>query len=157
YPQIITFAYPKPGTTNSAVRVGTVPLNGGATTWMKTSGDPRNTYIASLDWIDASTVAMQQLNRLQNENNYLLGDPSTGNVTRVFQDTSFAMAGHPTWVDVQEDVKWIDGDKAFLWVSERDGLRHVYKVSRATGAASLITKFESEVTNVVDVDEKLGA
>src|SRR5262249_45705980 len=53
YPQIITFAYPKPGTTNSAVRVGTVPLNGGATTWMKTSGDPRNTYIASLDWIDA--------------------------------------------------------------------------------------------------------
>src|SRR5579872_1688948 len=157
YPRTITYAYPKPGTTNSAVRAGIVSANGGATTWLKTPGDPRQTYIASLDWIDASTVALQQLNRLQNENEYLLGDASTGNVSRVFDDRSFMMDGHPTWVDVQEDVRWIDGDKSFLWLSERDGWRHLYKVSRASGAATLITKFDAEVTNFVDVDEKLGA
>jgi len=66
YPRTITYAYPKPGTTNSAVRVGIVSANGGPTTWIKTAGDPRNTYIASLDWIAPSTVAMQELNRLQN-------------------------------------------------------------------------------------------
>jgi dipeptidyl-peptidase-4 len=157
YPHTITYAYPKPGTTNSAVRAGIVSVNGGATTWLKTPGAPRTTYIASLDWIDASTVALQQLNRLQNENEYLLGDASTGNVTRVFQDTSFTMDGHPTWVDVQQDVRWIDGEKAFLWLSERDGWRHIYKVSRATGAATLITTFDAEVTNYVGVDETLGA
>ncbi len=156
YPHTIAYAYPKPGTANSAVRVGVVPATGGATTWLKPRGDSRNTYIASLDWIDASTVAMQQLNRLQNEDDYLLGDPSTGNITRVFQDTSFTMAGHPTWVDVQEDVQWIDGDKAFLWLSERDGWRHIYRVSRATGEAALVTKFDAEVTNFVAVDEKAG-
>jgi dipeptidyl-peptidase-4 len=156
YPRTITYAYPKPGTTNSAVRAGIVSVNGGATTWLKTPGDPRNTYIASLDWIDASTVAMQQLNRLQNENDYLLADSSTGNITRVFQDTSFEMNGHPTWVDLQADVRWVDHDSSFLWLSERDGRRHLYKVARATGAALPITKFDAEVTNLVGVDEALG-
>jgi dipeptidyl-peptidase-4 len=155
YPRIITYAYPKPGTTNSAVRVGVVSAGGGATTWMKTPGDPRNTYIASLDWIGGS-VAMQQLNRLQNQNDYLLADPATGIVSRVFRDSSFLMDGHTTWVDVQEESQWVEGDKALLWLSERDGWRHIYKVSRATGAAALVTKFDAEATDLVGVDEKIG-
>ena len=155
YPRIITYAYPKPGTTNSAVRVGVVPATGGATTWMKTPGDPRNTYIASLDWIGGS-IAMQQLNRLQNQNDYLLAEPATGTVSRVFRDSSFLMDGHTTWVDVQEEAQWVEGDKALLWLSERDGWRHIYKVSRATGAAALVTTFDAEATNLVAVDEKIG-
>jgi dipeptidyl-peptidase 4 len=160
YPRTITYAYPKPGSTNSAVRAGIVSASGGQTTWMKLPGDPRNTYVASLDWIDASTVAMQQLNRLQNDNDYFLGDAQTGRVSRVFRDTSFMMAGHPTWVDEQDEVQWIDRDKAFLWLSERDGRRHIYRVDRAApgeeGAARLITTFDGEVTNFVSVDEKIG-
>jgi dipeptidyl-peptidase-4 len=100
---------------------------------------------------------MQQLNRMQNENDYLLGDSASGNVTRAFEDASFTMAGHATWVDLQDDVRWVDGGKAFLWLSERDGWRHIYKVSRATGAAVLSTKFDGDVTNFVDVDEKSAA
>src|SRR5262249_6282960 len=119
YPKTVTFAYPKPGTTNSAVHIGVVSAAGGLTTRMKLPGDPRNTYVASLEWRDASTIAMQQLNRLQNENDYLLGDPTTGSVTRVFADTSRMMDGHPTWVDVQDAVRWLAGDKTFLWLSER--------------------------------------
>src|SRR5215203_6523726 len=81
YPVTTVFAYPKPGTPNSAVRVGTVAATGGATTWMGVPGDPRNTYIASLDWIDSDTVAIQQLNRLQNLNDLLLGTARNGLVT----------------------------------------------------------------------------
>ena len=153
YPATTTYAYPKPGTPNSAVRIGVVSAAGGATTWMKTPGDPRNTYLASLDWIDGATVAMQQLNRLQNENNYLSADATTGTVTRLFQDTSFPVDGRPTWVDAQDEVKWIDGGASFLWLSERDGWRHIYRVARTGGAATLVTKFDAEVTNLVAVDE----
>jgi len=156
YPAATTYAYPKPGTTNSAVRVGVVAAAGGETRWMKTPGDPRSTYLASLEWLDATTVAMQQLNRLQNQNDYLLGDAGTGTVTRVFQDTSYAMNGRPTWVDVQEDVEWIDGGKAFLWLSERDGWRHIYRVARSGGSPALVTKFDAEVTNVLAVSEQAG-
>jgi len=51
YPAITRFPYPKAGTTNSSVRIGVVDVSGanvGATRWMKTPGDPRNTYLASL-------------------------------------------------------------------------------------------------------------
>ena len=107
-----------------------VPAAGGATTWLKTPGDPRNTYIASLEWIDAATVAMQQLNRLQNENHYLLADAATGTrdarlrghvVRRRSSDLVGRRPGrHP----------WIDGGRAFLWLSERDGWRQIYRVTR---------------------------
>ena len=136
YPATTVFAYPKPGTTNSAVRIGVVGVNGGPTTWMKTPGDPRNTYVASLEWMDASTVAMQQLNRLQTENDYLLGDASTGTVTKAFHDA--AAATKPAgWVDIQSDVTWVDDGRAFLWLSERDGWRHLYRVTR-DGRATLL-------------------
>ena len=70
---------------------------------MKTPGDPRNTYLASLEWADASRVAIQQLNRLQNQNDLLLGDAATGEVRRVYRDESKA------WVDVETgalDRQW---------------------------------------------------
>ena len=151
YPATTVFAYPKPGTTNSAVRIGVVGVNGGPTTWMKTPGDPRNTYVASLEWMDASTVAMQQLNRLQTENDYLLGDASTGTVTKAFHDA--AAATKPAgWVDIQSDVTWVDDGRAFLWLSERDGWRHLYRVTR-DGRATLLTKFDADVIGLSAVDD----
>ena len=50
YPVITKYPYPKAGQTNAAVRVGVVAASGGPTTWMKMPGDPRNTYIARMDW-----------------------------------------------------------------------------------------------------------
>ena len=76
-----------------------------------------------------TTVAIQQLNRLQNRNDYLLGDATTGEVRRVFRDES------RTWVDVQDEIAWIDNGRSFLWASERDGWRHVYRVAKDGGDA----------------------
>ena len=150
YPTTTVFAYPKPGTPNSAVRIGVVAAEGGSTTWMKTPGDPRNTYLASLEWLDAATVAIQQLNRLQTENDYLLGDVATGSVTRVFHDE--ATGTRPNgWVDLQGDVTWVEGGRAFLWLSERDGWRHLYRVTR-DGRATLISNFDADVIALAGVD-----
>ena len=149
YPTTTVFAYPKPGTPNSAVRIGVVSAEGGATTWMKAPGDPRNTYLASLEWIDASTVAMQQLNRLQSVNDYLLGDASTGSVTRAFRDET---AGPKlSWVDIQGDITWVDSGRAFLWLSERHGWRHLYRVTRE-GLTTLLSKFDADVIALEGVD-----
>ncbi len=150
YPKTTTFGYPKVGTKNSAVRVGVVSAGGGQATWMRVPGDPREHYVARIDWLDPATVGIQQLNRLQNRNDYYLANRTSGAVTRVFRDQS------KTWVEVVEDVRWIDGGKAFLWISERDGWQHVYRVPRAGGEGTLITRFEADVTDVVGTDEKEG-
>ena len=149
YPAITRIPYPKAGTANSSVRVGVVGADGGATRWMVTPRDPRDSYIARMEWVDNATVAMQQLNRLQNKNDLLMGDVATGEVRRVFRDES------KTWVDL-EDVKWIDGGKAFLWISERDGWRQVFRVPREGGEPRLVTKFEADVIAITGVDEPLG-
>ncbi|MGB2715130.1 MAG: S9 family peptidase [Vicinamibacterales bacterium] len=160
YPTITRYPYPKVGTTNSAVRIGIVPANGGKTRWLKTPGDPRNSYLATLDWVDANTVAMQQLNRLQNRNDFLLGDVRTGSVALTFRDES------KTWVEFMPEIEWIDEGRAYLWVSERDGWRHIYRVPRPTAAMTsngdgatqlveptLITRFDADVMDVAGIDE----
>jgi dipeptidyl-peptidase-4 len=150
YPVITRIPYPKAGTTNSAVRIGVVSARGGATTWVKTPGDPRNTYLARLEWVDAQTLAIQQLNRLQNQNDFLLADARSGHARRVFRDES------KTWVDIVEDVKWLEGGKSFLWLSERDGWQHLFRVPRDGGEPMLVTKFDADVLDVVGFDEKDG-
>jgi dipeptidyl-peptidase-4 len=158
YPIITRIPYPKVGTTNSAVRIGVVGSGGGRIRWMQTPGDPRDTYLASLEWLDARTVTMHQLNRLQNRLDLLLGDARTGEVRRAFRDES------RSWVEV-EDVRWIEDRRAFLWISERDGWRHVYRVPRPAADSNgngarpfvatepiLITRFDADVTDVVGMD-----
>ncbi len=149
YPTLTKIPYPKAGSTNSAVRIGVVSAEGGPTRWMQTPGEPRDTYLARMEWIDSGSLAIQQLNRLQNRNDFLRADARTGETRRIFHDESKA------WVDVA-DVRWIDDGKAFLWLSERDGWRHLYRVARDGGAATLVTRFEADVIDFVGVDERQG-
>ena len=150
YPVITKIPYPKAGTTNSSARVGVVSAEGGETTWIKTEGDPRNTYLARIGWIDSNTVAIQQLNRQQNRNDFLSADAKSGAVKRIFRDES------PQWVDVNEEVPWVDGGRTFLWQSEKDGWNHVYRVPREGGTGQVITKFDADVTDIAGFDEKAG-
>ena len=150
YPVVTRIPYPKAGTTNSAVRIGVVPADGGEPVWLKTPGDPRDNYLARAEWLDGSTVAIQQLNRLQNQNDLLLGDAFSGATRRVFRDES------KTWVDLMEEVPWIDKGRAFLWLSERDGWRHVYRVAREGGEPTLITRFDGDALEIAGIDETRG-
>ena len=92
YPVVTRIPYPKVGTTNSAVRIGVVDVATQKTRWMQTPGDSRDSYLARLEWRDAQTVAIQQLNRLQNQNVLLVAGAQSGEVRDVFRDSS------QTWV-----------------------------------------------------------
>jgi dipeptidyl-peptidase-4 len=151
YPSLMRIPYPKAGTTNSAVRVGVVPAAGGPTTWVEAPGDPRNTYLPRLDWSDdGRTLAVQQLNRLQNRNDVLIAETKTGAVRRAHRDESKA------WVDVTDDFTWLDGGRAFLWVSEKDGWRHIYRVATDGSGDRPITRFDADVIAINTVDPKAG-
>jgi len=151
YPVVTKIPYPKAGTTNSAVRIGVADAAGHEhVRWVKTPGDPRDGYLARVDWVDAGTLAIQQLNRLQNRDDMLLADARTGDARRVFRDESSA------WVDVQDEVRWIDNGRAFLWLSERDGWSHVYRQRRDGGEPVLVTRFDADVVDIAGVDEAGG-
>ena len=150
YPTVTRFPYPKAGTRNSAVRVGVVDLATRAVVWMQPPGDPRENYIARMDWVDAGTLALERLNRLQNRSELVLADARTGEARPVYHDES------KTWVEVVDEVRWLGGNREFLWESEKDGWRHVYRAARNGTGERLVTRFEGDVIRVEGVDEKAG-
>ena len=151
--------YPKAGTTNSAARVGVVSAAGGATVWMQVPGDPRNNYLARMDWASNSIdVAIQQLNRRQTVNTLWFADASGGKARPVLVDRDSA------WIDIYDDhvgygagpsLHWTPDHSKFIWVTERDGWRHAWMVDRA-GKMELVTKGAYDVMKVVLVDMKGG-
>ena len=142
YSFTIPVQYPKAGTTNSAARVGVVSASGGNTVWLAVPGDPRNHYIARLDWAgNSAEVVVQQLNRLQNTLAVMLGDSRTGRVRTVHTERDSA------WVDAGNDLRWLDGGKSFTWVSERDGYRHLYLISRDGKQQRLLTQGNFDLHN----------
>jgi dipeptidyl-peptidase-4 len=160
YSFTIPVQYPKAGTTNSAGRVGVVSADGGATVWLKVPGDPRNNYIATLEWAASpDELVLQHLNRLQNTDDVILANATTGDVRTVLTERDSA------WVDVVDDLRWVDKGKSFTWISERDGWRHLYVVSRDGKKMRLVTKGAFDLHNpasafgaglVVGVDSAKG-
>src|SRR3954467_8770125 len=142
YSFTIPVQYPKAGTTNSAAQVGVVSASGGNTVWLRVPGDPRNNYIAKLDWAgNSAEVVVQQLNRLQNTLAVMLGDARTGQVRTVHTERDSA------WVDVGNDLRWLNGGRSFTWISERDGYRHLYLISRDGKQQRLLTPGSFDLHN----------
>lgn len=143
--------YPKVGTTNSACKVGVVNADGGETVWMKVPGDSRNNYIARMDWAaNSNEIVLQHLNRKQNQNNVMLGNSKTGEVKTILTETDAA------WIDINDDLNWLKNGKEFTWVSERDGWRHIYLVSRDGKKIKLLTPGNYDVIDVQSIDEEDG-
>ncbi len=159
YPQVTTFKYPKAGHTNSICRVGVVNAAGSKTRWIKLPGDPREHYVPALAWQqDSSDLIVQQLNRLQNTHRIYRVGVKRRSFKRVsvttpqllFTDTDEA------WVDPDTRPHWLAGEEQFLWLSERDGWQHLYRVNTTSGAATLLSWDRADILSIVRVDEDAG-
>jgi len=91
-------------------------------------------YLARLEWRDANTVAIQQLNRRQNVNTLWFANATSGKPREVLVDRDSA------WIDIYDDhagwgpgpsLHWTPDNAKFIWVTERDGWRHAWLVDRA--------------------------
>ena len=155
YPTLTEFPYPKVGTRNSAVRLGVVQAGGGATRWMSVAGDPREHYIARFEWIDAGTLALQHVVRRQNAAEMLLANSRTGAVTTAYSETSktWVDAVDPRVIDPVRPAYWLHDAGLFTWISDKDGWRHLYVVSRETHQETLVTRFEGDAMNLIAADQ----
>ena len=151
--------YPKAGTTNSSARIGVVAATGGPITWMQVPGDPRNNYLARMDWAaNSAELTIEQLNRRQTVNTVFFANAQSGAVRPVFIDRDSA------WIDIYDDhvdwgpgpsLHWLPDASAFFYLSERDGWRHAYLISR-DGTVKLITKGAYDVMKVSYIDMQGG-
>jgi dipeptidyl-peptidase-4 len=104
-----------------------------------------------MDWASNSTeLIVQQFNRRQNTNRMFLGDAATGQVRPVLTETD------PAWVDNHNAARWMDRGQQFLWLSERDGWQHAYRVSRDGRQVTCISRGAFDVLSLDGVDERHG-
>jgi len=147
YSKPIPLPYPKVGTANAAVKVGVISAKGGKTKWFAVPGDPRNNYLARMEYIPGSDeVMIQQLNRLQNTNTVWVGNTKTMVLKNILTDKDDA------FLDIHDNIVWLDGTKSFSWTSEKDGWLHLYKVSRDGKDMKLITNGDFDIVNINCID-----
>lgn len=151
YPKIQRFPYPKAGTANSAVKVGYVSADGGNTTWLALPGDARNHYIPRMEFIPGcNELFIQQMNRAQNTNKVWIAKIGENTPVNIFTDQDAA------WLETNDNVRWLKGNKYFTWESERDGWRHLYRVSRDGKEIKPITQGAFDYIQEVGADMDKG-
>lgn len=151
YPTLTTFSYPKVGETNSAARLGVISISGGETKWMDIKGDPRNNYLAYMEWAgNSDELVVQQLNRRQNTINLMMVDSESGQPKTVLFEKDAA------WLDPVDDFKWLNDGKEFLWVTERNGYRQLLRISRDGQTVKEISKPTYDVVSIRRIDTKAG-
>jgi dipeptidyl-peptidase-4 len=158
YPFVVPVEYPVAGEDPSSCKVGVITVSTGKTTWINVPGDAVQHYIPNMEWAaNSNEIVLEQLNRAQNESRIFIGNVSNG-TTRAIREEH-----NDSWIDVKERVAggdpvgwgWIEKGKSFVWLSEKDGWRHLYKVTRE-GKETLITKGNYDVISIDMVDEALG-
>ncbi|HRF27984.1 MAG TPA: DPP IV N-terminal domain-containing protein, partial [Ferruginibacter sp.] len=128
YSRIIPVEYPKVGEAPSPAKIGVVNLANAFVRWMKIDGDPSQHYLTRMEWSAPGELIVQQLDRRQQESRLIYCSSKDGN------SRTFWAENDDAWIDLNTDNPmgwyWINNGEDFLWVSEKDGWRHVYKISR---------------------------
>jgi dipeptidyl-peptidase-4 len=151
YPKIIPLPYPKVGTDNSSARIGSITLENKAITWMNIPGDPRNNYLARMEWANSSEeLIIQQLNREQNTNRVFFANTSSGASKVVYTEKV------ETWLDVYDDLTWLNHGKEFTWLSDQSGWLHLNRISRLDGKITPVTSGNFEVIQLLKTDPENG-
>jgi dipeptidyl-peptidase-4 len=159
YSQIIPVEYPKVGESPSPAKIGVVELSTKQTTWLNIPGDPQQHYLPRMEWNSPELLLVQQLNRKQNHSKILGVNVKSNVANLIFEEQD------DTWIDVlsswentygltyRHEFKWINAGKEFLWFSEKDGWRHLYRIG-LDGKVTPVTTGAYDVINLLQVDEK---
>lgn len=159
YPFTKPVVYPIAGQAPSPYKIGVVDISNAKKIWMNIPTDPvLQSYVPRMEWASNNTeLILQHLNRKQNTSDLMLCNANTGNSKTIYEEKDSA------WIDIlplwDEEYSyggwdWLNGGKDFLWASEKDGWRHLYKVSRDGKNEILLTVGNYDVMKINEIDEK---
>ena len=139
--------YPFAGQANAQVRLGVIPVAGGAPVWLDL-GDAE--YLARVTWFPSCRVVVQVENRAQTELRLLSFDPQTGQGNSLLTEVS------DVWINLHSMLRPLR-DGRFIWASERSGFMHLYLYAADGQLVRQLTAGEWLVDSLDGVDETCGA
>jgi len=158
--EIIEQRYPYAGTDNVRYRLGVVNIESGDIRWIslakenqgeENEGEQEDIYIPRVEWLpDASGLTFQRQSRDQQTLELVLHDFQSASERVIVREQS------DTWINLHDDLHFLDGMQAFVWSSERSGYRHLYLIGLDGEVIRPLTAGEWAVSALTGVDEDLG-
>ena len=146
YPTQEVFKYPKTGEDNSEVTLHLYDLQTKITTDLKFEKDYE--YFPRIKWFKEENpqLVVYGMNRHQNELDFIISDIK-GSSSVFFTETD------QYYIDVHDNLRYLDKQKSFIWTSEKNGFNHIY-LKGLNGNEKQITNGNWEITNFYGIDDK---
>lgn len=152
--------YPYAGTDNVVIDLGIVPLEqqGSADTSLEDSiqwlnlGALGDGYLARVDWMnDSQRLTYQWQSRDQQQLQLRLAQRGQNQQQTLLTETS------DSWVNLHDDLYFLEDNKHFIWASERSGYKHLYLYRIDGGLIRQLSSGNWAVDQLESVDEQTGA
>ncbi len=142
YPTDYRFKYPKAGEDNSKVEIYMYNLE--QNTRVK-ANFPETEYVPRIKWVNANSLAIQTLNRLQNDLQIHFVNASANTSKMVYQEKS------KTYVEVVDSWVFMNRTKTMIITSEKDGYNHLYSIPYSGEAPKQLTSGSWDITEFYGV------
>lgn len=141
--------YPLAGAKNPRVQLRLVDARTAASRTLY-DGGPRDEYLVSFTWTpDSRSVVDEILDRAQQHVRLTAFDRDGEKSRTILRESN------PHFVDVQQPPIFLRGGLSFLWLSERDNVQALYRVSYPGGTARRLSG-SYPVGGILAVDERRG-
>jgi dipeptidyl-peptidase-4 len=129
------------------VKLGLVAPTGGEPRWVDL-GSSQDIYLARVDWVPSGRqLAFQRLSRDQKRLDLVLVDAATLKQTPLVSETA------ATWVNLSDDLRFLKSQPAFVWSSERTGMKHLYLYGLDGSLRHPLTQGGWNVDDLLAIDE----
>jgi dipeptidyl-peptidase-4 len=150
YPQMQTFKYPKAGEKNAQVTLHIADI---AT--LQTRPIPIGTltdyYIPRIKWtLNPQILTATYLNRHQNDLQLFAIDATQGSAKTILHEQDAC------YIDITDDLTFLQDKKHFLWTSAADGYNHIYQYTLDGKNKEQLTQGSYDITKLLGVDEPNG-
>ena len=144
YPEDYKFKYPKAGEDNSKVEIKVYDL---ASKETNTPDLGEYEYIPRIKWTEnPNMLAILKMPRLQNQLEVVIYETSEGATKSIYKESS------ETYIEINDDLTFLEDNAGFIMRSEKDGFSHLYKYAMNGENEVQITGGNWEVNSVLGVD-----
>jgi dipeptidyl-peptidase-4 len=152
YPEPYVFKYPKAGEVNAKASVFVHDVEGDRNIPVVL---PKTEYIPRIKWgVDNTQLVVMTMNRHQNVLNLMMAnceniENNALTARSIWEEES------ATYIDLNDDIRFLKDGTSFVMTSERDGFNHLYLFSTTESERTTqLTRGKWDVLEVYGVDER---
>ena len=145
YPSQDVFKYPKAGEVNAKVTIHVYNSETQKTTPIDLG---KYEYIPRIKWTKSNnSLSVQRMNRHQNVLDLILISTSDYSQNIILNETT------ETYIDITDNLTFLNNKKQFIWTSEKDGYNHIYLYDINGKLVNQVTQGNWDVSSYEGFDE----